>query len=46
MALNEFGKSYEGTVSIEVPKTDTYQFVFVSGTWDQSMMLAPGLLPI
>ena len=36
MALNEFGKSYEGTVSIEVPKTDTYQFVFVSGTWDQS----------
>ena len=36
MALNEFGKSYEGSISVEVPKTDTYQFVFVSGTWDQS----------
>ena len=38
MALNELGKRTNGwqDLSVEVPKTDTYQFVFVNGTWDMS----------
>ena len=38
MALNEYGKTTNGEnyLSVQVPKTDTYQFVFVNGTWDKS----------
>ena len=38
MALNEYGKTTNGwnELSVEVPKTDNYQFVFVNGTWDMS----------
>ena len=42
MALNEYGKQTEAQapnweeISVEVPKSDDFQFVFVSGTWDQS----------
>ena len=38
MALNEWGNRTNGwqDLSVEVPKTDTYQFVFVNGTWDMS----------
>ena len=38
MALNEYGNTTNGEnfLSVEVPKTDTYQFVFVNGTWDMS----------
>lgn len=38
MALNEYGKTTNGwnELSVVVPKTDNYQFVFVNGTWDMS----------
>ena len=38
MALNEWGLQTNGwqTLSVEVPKTDDYQFVFVNGTWDKT----------
>ena len=38
MALNEYGLTTNGEnyLSVQVPKTDTYQFVFVNGTWDKS----------
>ena len=38
MALNEWGQRTDSwqNLSVEVPKTDTYRFVFVNGTWDQS----------
>jgi hypothetical protein len=38
MALNEYGKTTNGwnELSVEVPKTDNYQFVFINGTWDMS----------
>ena len=38
MALNEWGQKTDGwqNLSVEVPKTDTYRFVFVNGTWDKS----------
>jgi hypothetical protein len=42
MALNEYGSRTEAQapnweeISVEVPKSDDFQFVFVSGTWDQS----------
>ncbi len=38
MALNEYGFTTNGEnyLSVEVPKKDTYQFVFVNGTWDMS----------
>ena len=38
MALNEYGYETNGEqyLSVEVPKTDTYQFVFINGTWDMS----------
>ena len=37
MALNEFGNTTGDWqyLSVAVPKTDTYRFVFVNGTWDQ-----------
>ena len=44
MALNEFGKTTDDWqyLSVAVPKTDTYRFVFVNGTWDQSNGLRAG----
>ena len=44
MALNEFGKTTDDWqyLSVAVPKTDTYRFVFVNGTWDQSNGLLAG----
>ena len=36
IAINETGKNEGGTISIEVPTTDTYKFVFVTGTFDRS----------
>ena len=44
MALNEFGNTTDDWqyLSVAVPKTDTYRFVFVNGTWDQSNGLVAG----
>ena len=44
MALNEFGQTTDDWqyLSVAVPKTDTYRFVFVNGTWDQSNGLRAG----
>ena len=44
MALNEFGQTTDEWqyLSVAVPKTDTYRFVFVNGTWDQSNGLRAG----
>ena len=44
MALNEFGQTTDDWqyLSVAVPKTDTYRFVFVNGTWDQSNGLLAG----
>lgn len=44
MALNEWGKTTDGwkQLSVEVPKSDNYQFVFINGTWDKSGGLAAG----
>ena len=38
MALNEYGKTTNGwnELSVVVPTTDNYQFVFINGTWDMS----------
>ena len=38
MALNEWGQKTDNwqKLSVEVPKTDDYRFVFVNGTWDQT----------
>ena len=38
MALNEYGKTTNGwnNLVIQVPTSDNYQFVFVTGTWDES----------
>jgi hypothetical protein len=38
MALNEYGKQTNDwqDISVEVPYSDDFQFVFVNGTWDQS----------
>ena len=42
MALNEYGKETEAQfpnweeISVEVPYSDDFQFVFINGTWDQS----------
>ena len=44
MALNEYGKRTNGEqyLSVQVPKTDTFQFVFVNGTWDMTGGLKAG----
>ena len=38
MALNEYGKQTNDwqDISVEVPYSDDFQFVFVNGTWDMS----------
>ena len=36
IAINETGKNEGGTVSVEVPTSDNYRFVFVTGTFDRS----------
>ena len=38
MALNEYGKTTNGwnNLVIQVPTSDNYQFVFITGTWDES----------
>ena len=38
MALNEYGKQTNDwqNISVEVPYSDDFQFVFVNGTWDKS----------
>ena len=42
MALNEYGKQTEAQfpnweeISVQVPYSDDFQFVFINGTWDQS----------
>ena len=44
MALNEYGQRTNGEqyLSVQVPKTDTFQFVFVNGTWDMTGGLKAG----
>ena len=36
LAINETGKDEGGTISIEVPSSDDYRFVFVTGSFDRS----------
>ena len=36
IAINETGKNEGGTISVEVPTSDNYRFVFVTGTFDRS----------
>ena len=36
LAINETGKNRGGTISVEVPTSDNYRFVFVTGTFDRS----------
>lgn len=42
IALDSTGSTGSGTASVTVPTTDTYQFVFVSGTFDASGGQAAG----
>lgn len=36
LAINETGKNEGGTISVEVPTSDNYRFVFITGTFDRS----------